>query len=204
MSVITLLLISVLFFVSSLSESLEFIVHNEETLLALCFVAFIFFIFNYLGTDIFDDFQKSAALLEKRLFSVMSEKFKNIAVFSSEFSFMSGVLDKVTICFVLFSYRIKSDWSFFSIALFRDEITSIFLVKTFSVAKLYAQITKSAQNRTLSFLMIPLVINSKWSDRAFISNGKTRPIKRVLTYTAIRISTGTFFYKLQGLKTILN
>jgi hypothetical protein len=42
MSNFALLFISLIILLSSLSESFEFIVHNEESLLVLCFVAFIF------------------------------------------------------------------------------------------------------------------------------------------------------------------
>ena len=58
MSNIGLIIISVIFILSSLSEKIEFIVYNEEVLLALCFVLFVFFIYGYLNESVYNDFQK--------------------------------------------------------------------------------------------------------------------------------------------------
>ena len=54
-------------FLFSILCFLEFIVFNEEILLALCFFSFIFFSFNTLGDSIFDTFQSRAAKFEADL-----------------------------------------------------------------------------------------------------------------------------------------
>ena len=57
MSNVSLLVLSIIIILSSLSEKLEFFVHNEEVLLTLCFIAFIFFAYSYLSDSISEDFQ---------------------------------------------------------------------------------------------------------------------------------------------------
>ena len=52
---------------SSLSENFEFLVHNEESLLILCFIAFIFFAYSFLSVGFYDDFQKRVFDLEQQL-----------------------------------------------------------------------------------------------------------------------------------------
>jgi hypothetical protein len=191
-----LLIISAVIFISSLSENLEFIVHNEETLLTLCFVAFIFFAYSYLGAGIFDDFQKSATSLEERLFSVISERFKSILVFSSEFSLMKGVATKFAIVSTLLSYRIQSDWVFFSLQAPNDAINSIYLTKLASTLKLENQIIKTVQDYTVRSVMAPLMLSglvstsiAEWNIACFI-----KPLK----FSADM----SFFSKVQKLKSI--
>ena len=58
MNVFVLLFLSFFILLSSLSENFEFLVHNEESLLILCFIAFIFFAYNFLSVGFYGDFQK--------------------------------------------------------------------------------------------------------------------------------------------------
>ena len=71
-----LLLISFLILLSSLGESFEFLVHNEESLLVLSFIAFIFFAYSFLSVGFFDDFQKRVATMEQQLLVVVDTRFK--------------------------------------------------------------------------------------------------------------------------------
>lgn len=196
MSNIMLLVISAVIFISSLSESLEFIVHNEETLLTLCFVAFIFFAYSYLGASISDDFQKSATSLEERLFSVISERFKSTQVFANEFSLLKGVTAKFAIVSTLLTSRIHSDWVFFSVQTPNDAINSIYLAKLASTLKLENQIIKAVQDYTVRSVMAPLMLSglvstsiAEWSLSCFI-----KPLKFS--------GDTTFFSKVQKLKSI--
>jgi len=68
---IVLLLLSIIILLSSF-EKVEIIVHNEEVLLALCFISFIFFAYSYLSDSVYEDFQKKVETLEGQLFSVIS------------------------------------------------------------------------------------------------------------------------------------
>merc|ERR1712166_830268 len=51
-------------------------VHNEESLLILCFIAFIFFAYSFLSVGFFDDFQKRVSSLEQQLLVVVATRFK--------------------------------------------------------------------------------------------------------------------------------
>ena len=69
------LFLSFFILLSSLSENFEFLVHNEESLLILCFIAFIFFAYNFLSVGFYDDFQKRVFDLEQQLVLVASSRF---------------------------------------------------------------------------------------------------------------------------------
>ena len=75
MNVFVLLFLSFFILLSSLSENFEFLVHNEESLLILCFIAFIFFAYNFLSVGFYDDFQKRVFDLEQQLVLVASSRF---------------------------------------------------------------------------------------------------------------------------------
>ena len=62
-----LLFVSIFIIVSCLSENFEFLVHNEESLLLLCFVSFIFFAYSFLSVIIFEGFQNKVLALETQL-----------------------------------------------------------------------------------------------------------------------------------------
>ena len=61
MSNTVLLVLSIIILLSSF-EKIEIIVHNEEVLLTLCFVAFIFFAYSYLSDSVSEDFQKKVGV----------------------------------------------------------------------------------------------------------------------------------------------
>merc|ERR1712166_420963 len=87
-----LLLMSFFILLSSLSESFEFLVHNEESLLILCFIAFIFFAYSFLSVGFFDDFQKRVSSLEQQLLVVVATRFKVLLFNFNEFFFRKGLV----------------------------------------------------------------------------------------------------------------
>jgi hypothetical protein len=69
--VLSILLFSILSFV-------EFFVFNEEALLALCFFAFIFFLFNNIGGGVFDSLNSRATKFEYDLLLLFNLEKKKI------------------------------------------------------------------------------------------------------------------------------
>jgi uncharacterized membrane protein YwzB len=109
MSNFALLFISLILLLSSLSESFEFIVHNEESLLVLCFVAFIFVAYSFLSLSVFDDFQKRVSSLEEQLLLVVVSRFKTLISNFNEFLFFRGLVIRFQFILALLSMRLQSD-----------------------------------------------------------------------------------------------
>jgi len=109
MNTYILLLISFFILVSSLSENFEFLVHNEESLLILSFIAFIFFAYSFLSVGFFDDFQKRAVTLEQQLLLVVDTRFKSlISKFNKSF-FYKGLIIRLQFFLALLLVRFRSD-----------------------------------------------------------------------------------------------
>lgn len=190
-----LLFISVSIFLSSLGENLEFIVHNEETLLTICFVAFIFFVYSFLGPGIFEDFQKAASAMEDRLFTVISGRFNSALLLFNELLLMKSVPKKFSIIFTLLSYRIRSDWAVFALQSPSEGISAVYLSRLWSIRNTENQTFKIAQDyfirSIVGLLLSPvlLVENSKWMLAIFI-----KPLKFV--------TSKLFFLKVQNLRSL--
>jgi hypothetical protein len=109
---------------------------------------------------------------------------------------MKGVATKFAIVSTLLSYRIQSDWVFFSLQAPNDAINSIYLTKLASTLKLENQIIKTVQDYTVRSVMAPLMLSglvstsiAEWNLACFI-----KPLK----FSADM----SFFSKVQKLKSI--
>jgi uncharacterized membrane protein YwzB len=109
MSNFAVLFISLIILLSSLSECFEFIVHNEESLLVLCFVAVIFVAYSFLSLSVFDDFQKRVNSLEEQLLLVVVSRFKTLISNFNEFLFFRGLVIRFQFILALLSMRLQSD-----------------------------------------------------------------------------------------------
>ena len=196
MNVVALLAISIVIFISSLSENLEFIVHNEETLLTLCFVAFIFFAYNSLRSGISEDFQKNASVLEDRLLMVISEKFKSIKILFENFSLMKGITTNFMIVSVLLSYRVQSDWYLSSLQVPSNAINVVFLDKLTSILKVESQVLKNSQDYSIRSVIAPLMLSGSVS--ALIAEWNLSCFIKPLKFS----KDMSFFSKVQKLKLI--
>ncbi len=106
-------------FIFSLSCFFDIIVFNEEVLLTLCFLSFIFFIFNNLGATVSDTFLSRAAQHEKDLITSFKNKHNVILL-----SFNASLISKNS--FVKFSF-LEAFLSFF-LTTFSNSLKSIFLI----------------------------------------------------------------------------
>jgi hypothetical protein len=75
----------------------ELIVFNEEVLLALCFIGFIFFAYSYLNQTVFDIFQDRADKFEADLLSAFKGKFDGSVTFFQELLFIKGFSQKLSV-----------------------------------------------------------------------------------------------------------
>ena len=114
MNSFVLFILSFVIFFSSLSENLEFLVHNEESLLILCFVSFIFFCYNFLSVSIFDDFQSRALALENDLFNVVKVQFSSLKLLILDSLVITGLSSRLDLFKCLLLIRYNSDWGVLS------------------------------------------------------------------------------------------
>lgn len=159
MNTYILLLISFFILVSSLSENFEFLVHNEESLLILSFIAFIFFAYSFLSVGFFDDFQKRAVTLEQQLLLVVDTRFKSlISKFNKSF-FYKGLIIRLQFFLALLLVRFRSDWLAFSSGL-SFLIDSLFLSKLSNILRLKNQVLKPLQSRLNHFSLSPFLFGN--------------------------------------------
>lgn len=103
-----ILLFSIFILFSSSSESIEIVIHNEEVLLTLCFIAFIFFAYSYLSDGFVKDSQQKVEDLKGKLFDVISRRcYILIDSFDNRFLFKSLNVKIVLVISSLVPY-----WSF--------------------------------------------------------------------------------------------
>jgi hypothetical protein len=148
---------------------LEFIVFNEEILLALCFFCFIFFSFNTMGDSIFDTFQSRALKFEADLllsFDISKQtilaKFSNLLSsrgFVSKFKVLSICVSAYLSVFTKYSASKLSE-GFYSACFFKLAELSIFETKLIA----------SFQKKCVSLLLYPLIFQTSQNSKLFIAN----------------------------------
>jgi len=99
----------VFIFIFSVSCFFEFIVFNEEVLLTLCFLSFIFFIFNSLSETVSETFLSRASQFENDLFASFKAKQQRIlstfmSTLTSKDSFLKLQIVENSILFYLMTY----------------------------------------------------------------------------------------------------
>ena len=108
------LFLSFFILLSSLSENFEFLVHNEESLLILCFIAFIFFAYNFLSVGFYGDFQKRVFDLEQQLVLVASSRFNVLLSSFNELLHRKDLVLRFQFILGLLRSGIRLDYSVFS------------------------------------------------------------------------------------------
>jgi len=151
-----LLLISFFILLSSLSESFEFLVHNEESLLILCFIAFIFFAYSFLSVGFFDDFQKRVSNLEQQLLVVVDARFKVLPSSFNEFFFRKGLVIRFQFILGLLASGFRLNCLVFSSDV-KLLIDSLLFFQLSNVLRLKNQILKPIQSRLNHFSLVPFL-----------------------------------------------
>lgn len=145
----------------------DIIIFNEEILLALCFLAFLFYCFNTLSESIFSSFESRASQFENDLlFNFNNIKQKLILDFNvqlklqnfvSKFTILiTGLTHFIKICILALAY--KSTWICYQTSIVKlNELTKISKIfinhyqKSSSTQILYSLILKKSNN-DLNFL----------------------------------------------------
>jgi len=166
--IISLFLFSALCFV-------EFLVFNEETLLALCFFSFIFFSFNSLGDSVVDTFQSRALKFESDLLlSFNLTKQSLIKSFDSYF-FSRGFSSKFKVLSVLINSYLELLIKFSSFKLTKLFYVTCFL-KLQELSAFEKKLFVSFQNKSISLLLYPLIFQTVKTNISLLSSlDKTLP-----------------------------
>mgnify|MGYP000580629361 FL=1 len=178
MNVFVLLFLSFFILLSSLSENLEFLVHNEESLLILCFIAFIFFAYSFLSVGFYDDFQKRVSDLEQQLVLVACSRFNVLLSSFNEFFLRKDLVLRFQFILGLLRSGLYLDYSVFSSSLtfFFD---SLLLFQLSNVLKLKNQILKPLKNRLNHFSLVPFLFGDSKAAISLVSHKTfTRFIKK--------------------------
>jgi len=157
-----LLIFSILCFI-------EFIVFNEEILLALCFFSFVFFCFNSLSDSVYDSFQDRASKFEADLLFSFSVTHRSLVdQFESFFTFR-GFNAKYHMLFVGFMSFLKHSKNF---AL----IDATLKFKAFSFEKLSElviienKLIESFRKNCIAILLYPLIFTTTKQKPSFLLN----------------------------------
>ena len=157
MSNAVLLVLSIIILISSF-EKIEIIVHNEEVLLALCFISFIFFAYSYLSDSVYEDFQKKVETLEGQLFSVISERFNSILVHFDELVLFKSLEAKLSIIENLLYSRIFFHFFSFQQQALKDRVSSLITGKLMEVVRAEAKIVEEIQKKTMKSVLVSLIL----------------------------------------------
>ncbi len=149
-------------FMLSLLSFMDFIVFNEEILLTLCFLSFLFYCFNTLSESIFSTFETRASKFEedllvtyeqsKQLFILQFNSNLKLRNFIDNFNILLLItINFISICKNFLSY--KSSWIYFQVCLSKlNELTilnnnyTLVFQKACVVQLLYSLILKKSSN----------------------------------------------------------
>jgi len=164
----------------ALACSVEFIVFNEEVLLALCFFSFVFFSYNTFSESLFSTFTARANKFESDfLISFSTKKKVSVAKFQT-FFFTRGFQSKfqILLCSILvFLTFSKKDLLLNQVNL----INSASLAKLSDLILINNKLTASFQKNCVDQLLYPLIFSSKKS--------MSLPSKTVLKTSSLSIKT---------------
>ena len=171
------IILSLFFFI--LFSFFDFIVFNEEILLTLCFLAFIFFCFNTLSETVFLIFETRALKFEEELLTTFNSS-KNLLVsefntnlmlqfFINKFTIlMVSLIHYLNVCKILLEF--KSSWVFYQASLSKlndlslsNKKFTILFQKACVIQLLYSLILKKSNN-DLTFLSYKLTVSKKLID----------------------------------------
>ena len=197
MNLSMLLFLSFFILLSSLSESFEFLVHNEESLLILCFIAFIFFAYSFVSVDFFNDFQKKIVALENQLLLVVDARYRNLLTAFDRFLFHKGLVIRLQFAYTLFCFSFISGWSL-NRGFSHHLISSLFFNRLNSLKRLKKQTLKPIQSRLNYFCLVPLLFSRSSVALPRIDNALLGLVEAGHRLSVVK----SFFRKLSFLKTI--
>jgi len=156
-------------FLFSILCFLEFIVFNEEILLALCFFSFIFFSFNTMSDSVFDTFQSRALKFEADLLlSFDISKQTILAKFSSLLA-SRGFVSKFKVLSICVSTYL-SVFTKYSASKLSEGFYSACFAKLSELSIFESKLVATFQKKAVSLLLYPLIFQTSGSNKLLIAN----------------------------------
>jgi hypothetical protein len=150
------ILIIVLALLILISSFLEIIVFNEEVLLALCFIAFVFFAYTYLNNTFFAIFEDHANKIETDLLLAFKTKFDVSVVYFQELLFVKGFSKNLEVLEALTEKYINNIVVALNIKLLADSST-ILAVKLNEIFVFEQKIFILAQKNCIQAILYPVI-----------------------------------------------
>ena len=155
-------------FLFCLLSFVDFIVFNEEILLTLCFLSFIFFCFNTLSDSVTSSFESRAKKFEDDLLinfnnskDLLIANFNGamkLQFFINKFSIlMTSLLHYLSVCLVCLEY--KSSWVYFQTT----------LVKLNELSLASKKFTTQYQKSSITKLLYSLILKKSNNDLTFLT-----------------------------------
>lgn len=98
----------ILAFLILVASFTELLVFNEEVLLALCFVAFVFFAYSYLGQTVLSIFEDRASKFEADLLQAFGSNFNSTLSSFYELLIIKGFSSKIAVLEILLLASVDS------------------------------------------------------------------------------------------------
>jgi len=146
-------------FIILVASFLELLVFNEEILLTLCFLSFIFFIYTSLGDSISSNFSDQARKYESGLLTAFNDRF---TVIKSQIQLMYTFVN-ISTPFILFEYLFtvfvqkRKDFTQKSISI---STTNLVLNKLSEIHGVEQQVITNAHSAIIQNLIYPLLFTS--------------------------------------------
>jgi hypothetical protein len=146
-------------FIILVASFLELLVFNEEILLTLCFLSFIFFVYTSLGDSISSNFSEQARKYENGLLIAFNEKF---SLLKDQIRSLNTLIN-ISTPFILFEYLFtifiqkRKNFTEKSINI---STTSLILNKLNEIYSVEQKAITSAHNNILQNLIYPLLFSS--------------------------------------------
>lgn len=145
-------------FLTLVFSFLEIIVFNEEVLLALCFIAFVFFAYSSLNATVFDIFDDRAKKFEADLLLAFETKFEGSVSYFKELLFIKGVTNKLAVFEVLTNGYVDAIASSLNKRLLADSSTAL-NIKLNEIFVFEQKIFAQAQESCIQTLLYPVIFS---------------------------------------------
>ena len=137
----------------------EFIVFNEEILLALCFFSFIFYCFNSLSASVFNSFEDRASKFESDLLISYSTHKTTLINNFQTFFLLRGFYAKFKILLITICFYFKQI-SLYAIHKFSSSIYTFSSLKLTELALTDQKLITTFQKNCIITLLYPLILNT--------------------------------------------
>jgi hypothetical protein len=136
---------------------LEIIVFNEEVLLALCFIAFVFFAYGYLNKTVFEMFEDRASKFETDLLFAFKTKYSQIVSHSKSLLFSKNELPSNLLVFEILAVKSISVSEEFTKAKLQSATTDSLSARLNDIFILEQNLAASTKKIFLQKVLYPLI-----------------------------------------------